>query len=201
MPLLFKALSSSMAELLPIIELGNPILRQPAQPILNVKDATVQNLIDDLLLTVKQANGVGIAAPQVAQSYQLMIVASRPNPRYPTAPDMEPTAILNPRILSHSAETVKGWEGCLSIPGIRGRVPRYQAIEIEYLDRAGKLQKMEMTDFVARIFQHEFDHFKGVVFLDRVENTQELVTEKEYQNQLNATLPKEQISKSDSKQK
>ena len=178
-----------MSELLEIIELGHPILRQTAQPILNIQDQEIQTLIDDLLLTVKQTNGVGIAAPQVARSCQLMIVASRPNPRYPTAPEMEPTAILNPRILSHSTETVIGWEGCLSIPGMRGKVPRYQAIEIEYLDRNGTLQKMEMTDFVARIFQHEFDHFNGVVFLDRVE-TKALVTEKEYQRQL-AALAKE----------
>ncbi len=175
-----------MSELLEIIELGHPVLRQIAAPILEVQDPAIQTLIDDLLLTVKQANGVGIAAPQVARSYQLMIVASRPNPRYPTAPEMEPTAILNPHILSHSTETVTGWEGCLSIPGIRGRVPRYQAIEIEYTDRQGSLQKMEMTDFVARIFQHECDHLNGVMFLDRVETTQALVTEKEYQRQMEA---------------
>ena len=179
-----------MSEQLEIIELGHPILRQTAQPILDVQDQEIQTLIDDLLLTVKQANGVGIAAPQVARSCQLMIVASRPNPRYPTAPEMEPTAILNPRILSHSSETAIGWEGCLSVPGIRGKVSRYQAIEVEYLDRNGTLQKMEMTDFVARIFQHEFDHLNGLVFLDRVETTESLVTEKEYQRQL-AALTKE----------
>ena len=178
-----------MSELLEVIELGHPILRQAAQPILNVQDQAIQTLIDGLLLTVKQANGVGIAAPQVARSCQLMIVASRPNPRYPTAPEMEPTAILNPRILSHSSETAIGWEGCLSVPGIRGKVSRYQAIEIEYLGRNGALQKMEMTDFIARIFQHEFDHFNVVLFLDRVE-TKALVTEKEYQRQL-AALAKE----------
>ena len=175
-----------MSELLEIIELGHPILRQTADPILDVQDPAIQTLIDDLLLTVKQTNGVGIAAPQVARSCQLMIVASRPNPRYPTAPEMEPTAILNPRILSHSSETVIGWEGCLSIPGIRGQVPRYQAIEIECTDRQGRPQKMEMTDFVARIFQHECDHFKGVMFLDRVETTHALVTEEEHQRQMEA---------------
>jgi peptide deformylase len=169
-----------MAELRSIIELENPILRQVALPILSVGDEKIQALIDDLLVTVKQANGVGIAAPQVAQSCQLMIVASRPNPRYPDAPEMEPIAILNPRILSHSPEMVKGWEGCLSVPGIRGWVPRYQAIEIEYCDRNGNLQKMEMTDFVARIFQHEFDHFNGLLFVDRVENPQDLITEQLY---------------------
>ncbi|MBN8563928.1 peptide deformylase [Leptolyngbya boryana CZ1] len=173
-----------MAELLGIIELGHPILRQKAQDIDNIQDDRIQTLIDNLLVTVKHANGVGIAAPQVAESYQLMIIASRPNLRYPTAPSMEPTPIINPRILSHSTEMVKGWEGCLSVPGIRGNVPRYQAIEIEFLDRFGKTQKMEMTDFVARIFQHEFDHFNGIVFVDRVESTADLITEKEYQKLL-----------------
>jgi peptide deformylase len=171
-----------MAEILEIIELGHPILRQTASAIDNIQSEEIQTLIDNLLATVHKANGVGIAAPQVAEPVQLMIVASRPNPRYPNAPEMEPTAIVNPRILSHSTEIVKGWEGCLSIPGIRGFVPRYQAVEIEYCDRAGKLQKMELTDFVARIFQHESDHFNGLVFLDQVDSTKDLVTEKEFQS-------------------
>ncbi|MBE9009561.1 peptide deformylase [Pseudanabaenaceae cyanobacterium LEGE 13415] len=170
-----------MAEILDIIELGHPILREKARSIKNIQDDRFQTLIDNLMATVQKANGVGIAAPQVAESYQLMIVASRPNLRYPNAPTMEPMPIMNPKILSHSDETVKGWEGCLSIPGIRGNVPRYQAIEIEFTDRFGKLQKMEMTDFVARIFQHEYDHFNGIVFVDRVESTRDLITEKEYQ--------------------
>lgn len=174
----------AMAELLQVIELGNPILRQTAQPVFNMQNATIQALIDNLILTVGTANGVGIAAPQVAQSDRLFIVASRPNLRYPHAPVMEPTAMINPRILSHSDQTVKGWEGCLSIPGIRGLVPRYQAIEVEYTGRDGQQCKQELTDFVARIFQHELDHLDGIVFLDRVETTQDLITEREYQQRI-----------------
>lgn len=168
-------------EILTVIELGNPVLRQKASFIENIQDDRIQQLIDDLTVTVTKANGVGIAAPQVAKACRLFIVASRPNPRYPNAPEMEPTAIINPRILSHSTEVVKGWEGCLSIPGIRGLVPRYQAVEVEYTDRHGKSQKQEFTDFVARIFQHEYDHLDGVVFLDRLESTLDLMTEQEYQ--------------------
>ncbi|QLE55645.1 peptide deformylase [Nostoc sp. TCL26-01] len=164
-----------------IIQLGNPRLRQKAALVENVDDANVQQLIDELIATVAEANGVGIAAPQVAQSQRLFIVASRPNLRYPHAPEMEPTAMINPKIVAHSTEVVKDWEGCLSVPGIRGLVPRYQAIEVEYTDRHGKLQKQELTDFVARIFQHEFDHLDGVVFIDRIENTLEMITEQEYQ--------------------
>lgn len=173
-----------MAELLPVIELGNPVLRQTAHPVFDIQSAAIQEFIDNLVLTVITANGVGIAAPQVAQSDRLFIVASRPNLRYPNAPVMEPTAMLNPRILSHSDETVKGWEGCLSIPGIRGLVPRYQAIEVEYTGRDGRQHQQELTDFVARIFQHELDHLDGIVFLDQVETTQDLITEREYQQRI-----------------
>ncbi|MBW4578448.1 MAG: peptide deformylase [Tildeniella nuda ZEHNDER 1965/U140] len=170
-----------MPELLEVIELGNPILRHKAQLVEDVQSNRIQTLVENLLVTVKEANGVGIAAPQVAQSDRLFIVASRPNLRYPAAPMMEPTAMINPRILAHSDETVKGWEGCLSIPGIRGEVPRDRAIEVEYTGRDGKLHKQELTDFVARIFQHELDHLDGIVFLDRIESTQDLITEREYQ--------------------
>jgi peptide deformylase len=170
-----------MTELLEIAKLGNPILRQVAQPVSDVTDATFQALIDSLIETAISANGVGIAAPQVSQSYRLFIVASRPNPRYPDAPLMEPTATIEPKIVSHSDEIVKGWEGCLSVPGIRGLVPRYRAIAVEYRDRCGNLQRQELTDFVARIFQHELDHLNGIVFLDRVESDRDLITEDEYQ--------------------
>ncbi|MBC5797101.1 peptide deformylase [Sphaerospermopsis sp. LEGE 00249] len=167
-----------------IIQLGNPKLREKAAWVENIQDEKIQKLIDDLIATVVQANGVGIAAPQVAESLRLLIVASRPNARYPDAPEMQPTAMINPQIISHSTEVVKGWEGCLSVPGIRGLVPRYQTIEIEYTDRDGNLQQHELTDFVARIFQHEYDHLEGMVFLDRVESTEELMTETEYQQRI-----------------
>lgn len=167
--------------LLPIIQLGSSILRQKATEVEDIQDKTIQKLIDDLMATVTEANGVGIAAPQVAQSYRVMIVASRPNPRYPHAPHMEPTAMINPRIIAHSSTMIKDWEGCLSIPGIRGLVPRYEAIEVEYTDRNGKIQRQLLTNFVARIFQHEYDHFDGIVFLDRLESNLDIVTDHEYQ--------------------
>ena len=173
-----------MAEILQIIQLGDPVLRSPAQLVDNIRDQRIQKLIDDLIATVGLALGVGIAAPQVAERDRLFIVASRPNPRYPNAPEMEPTAIINPRIIAHSTEVIQGWEGCLSIPGIRGLVPRYQAIEVEYTDRDGKSQKQKLTDFVARIFQHEYDHLDGIVFLDRLKSTQDIMTEQEYQKRV-----------------
>ena len=170
-----------MNELTPIIKLGNPILRQKAAAVENIQSQEIQNLIDELITSVSQANGVGIAAPQIASSYRLFIVASRPNARYPHAPEMHPTAMINPRIIAHSSEMLKDWEGCLSVPDIRGLVPRYQTVEVEYTDCYGNLQKQELTDFIARIFQHEYDHLEGLVFLDRVENNHDLISEEEYQ--------------------
>jgi peptide deformylase len=163
-------------------------LRRCAQPVVKINDPQVQTLIDDLILTAAQTQGVGIAAPQVSVSNRLFIVASRPNLRYPHAPVMEPTAMINPRIIHCSGAPVKGWEGCLSVPGIRGLVPRYPTIRVEYTSRAGKRHQVELTDFVARIFQHELDHLDGKVFLDRVESTQDLMSESEYQKQVIAKL-------------
>lgn len=169
-------------QILEIVQLGDPILRQNAIAIANIEDPNLQNLIDSLIETAKISNGVGIAAPQVSKSYRLFIVASRPNPRYPNAPKMEPTAMLNPKIISHSKKIVKDWEGCLSIPGRRGLVPRYQIIDVEYRDRKGLLKHQVLTDFVARIFQHELDHLDGIVFLERLESPKDLFTEEEYQS-------------------
>lgn len=173
-----------MTESLQIAQVGNPILRQQAHLVNNVREEHLQQLIDALLITASASNGVGIAAPQVSASYRLFIVASRPNARYPNAPLMEPTAMINPQIITHSTDIVKGWEGCLSIPGIRGLVPRFQAIEVEYTTRDGQLHRQELTDFVARIFQHEYDHLDGIIFLDRVESTQDLMSEQEYQQRI-----------------
>lgn len=173
-----------MAEKLAVIQLGHPLLRQRATAIVDSQSDRIQTLIDDLILTVQQANGVGIAAPQTARSERLFIVASRPNPRYPTAPEMAPTAMINPTIVNHSTDMEKGWEGCLSVPGIRGLVPRYTAIQVEYTGRDGCLYQQELTHFVARIFQHELDHLNGLVFLDRVECPGDLMTEPDYQAQI-----------------
>ncbi len=178
-----------MAEILEVIQLGHPLLRSQAQLVDNIQSPRIQNLIDNLIATVIKANGVGIAAPQVQSRDRIFIVASRPNPRYPNAPEMEPTPMINPRVLASSSEEAKGWEGCLSIPGIRGLVPRHQAIEIEYSDRNSKLHKQELTDFVARIFQHELDHLDGIVFIDRLQSTQDLITEQEYQKLLVENKP------------
>ncbi|MGK7933595.1 MAG: peptide deformylase [Microcystaceae cyanobacterium] len=169
--------------LLTIAQLGEPILRDVAKSIDNIQEDELQTLIDHLLLTCHQSEGVGIAAPQVSHSLRLFIIASRPNSRYPNAPLMSPTAMINPKIIAHNQEKVKGWEGCLSVPNQRGLVPRYTEITVEYCDRYGQPQQQILTDFVARIFQHELDHLNGLVFLDRLESEDDLYTEAEYQKQ------------------
>ncbi len=171
-----------MGKLLQIVQLGHSILRQKAKTVTNIKDRQIQVLIDDLIATVMDVEGVGIAAPQVYQSVKVFIVASHPNPRYPNAPKMEPTAMINPKLLRYNKVKHKDWEGCLSIPGIRGLIPRYTTVKFEYTDRTGKLVRTEYAnDFLARIFQHELDHLKGTVFLDRLESNKDIITEKEYQ--------------------
>lgn len=172
---------SIMPTFLQVAQLGQPVLRQTAKPVTNILDPKVQSLIDDLIATVMDVDGVGIAAPQVYHSLRLFIVASHPNLRYPQAPEMESTPMINPILVSHNQVKVKDWEGCLSIPGIRALVPRFTEIEIKYINHSGKSIRTKYTDFIARIFQHELDHLDGTVFLDRVADSRDIITEKEYQ--------------------
>lgn len=169
-----------MSRILDIAQLGNPILREIAKDIENIDDQIIP-LSENMIFTIKNVNGVGLAAPQVYESRSLFVMASRPNERYPDAPAMEPTVIINPKLLACSEETVKEWEGCLSIPGIRGLIPRHIEIEAEYTTIDNKTVKTIFRDFTARIFQHEYDHLKGTVFLDRVESNREIISETEYQ--------------------
>ncbi len=165
---------------LPILHHSHPTLRKTAPPVTTLQTPQLQTLIDDLLATLRSANGVGIAAPQVDESLQIMVIASRPTPRYPDAPTMKPIALINPRILDKSPDLEKGWEGCLSIPEYRGFVPRHRSITVEYTDRQGITKQAVFTDFVARIFQHEYDHFLGLVFLDRLESEADRITAEQF---------------------
>jgi peptide deformylase len=163
-----------------IAQLGNPVLRAPAIAVDLPASAMLRAFADDLMATMLDADGVGIAAPQVYESLSLFIVASKPNPRYPDAPAMEPLVVANPEIVWWSDELVKGWEGCLSIPGIRGLVPRHQQIRVRYQTLDGIEVESPFEGFVARVFQHEDDHLRGIVFLDRLESNRDLVCEKEF---------------------
>lgn len=169
-----------MPRLLQISQLGHPILREKAIKIDDPTAPHIQDLIDDMIATVADANGVGVAAPQVYESKRLIIVASRPNQRYPYAPLMEPTAMINPEILEMSEEKIKDWEGCLSIPGVRGLVPRAKSVRLRYLTRKGEQVEGEFSDFIARIVLHEVDHLDGIMFLERMDSLKEIVTDKKF---------------------
>lgn len=164
-----------------IIQLGHPHLRRTSTAISDLNSAQFQSFIDSLLQFVIDKGGMGIAAAQVDVAQRVFIMCSRPNSRYPEAPEMEPTIVINPEITWSSSETEKDWEGCLSLPGIRALVPRHHAIKVSYLTRNGKTIEAEYSGFIARIFQHELDHLNGMVFLDRVESTDEIMMEQEWQ--------------------
>ncbi|KZN38456.1 hypothetical protein N480_12450 [Pseudoalteromonas luteoviolacea S2607] len=160
-----------------IAQLGHPILMEHAKVVEDISSNQCQSLISEMMRTVEQAGGVGIAAPQVFNSVRIFIVCSKPNARYPDAPLMEPTAIINPEIIEFSIDKEKGWEGCLSVPSIRGLVPRHKQIKVKYYDQLGQQHHVVYSDFIARVFQHEMDHLDGLTFVDRVESVRDLVSE------------------------
>jgi len=164
---------------LEIVQVGQPILRSQAK-LAKTSDPHIIELIDRLISTAIANKGVGIAAPQINQPYRVFIIASHPSDRYPHAPTMPPTPMINPRILAHGQEIEKDWEGCLSVPDTRGLVPRYRQIEVEYTNPSGEIKQETLTGFIARIFQHELDHLDGIIFCDRITDPADLYTEIEY---------------------
>jgi peptide deformylase len=166
-----------------IAQLGHAVLRLRSIEVENILADECQQLIKQMMLAVSQAGGVGIAAPQIHHTVRIFIMCSKPNFRYPDAPLMAPTAIINPEILHYSTEKVKDWEGCLSVPSMRGLVPRHSQITVRYFDQQGKEQYKELTGFIARIFQHELDHLNGLTFIDQLESTKDLISEVEWYQQ------------------
>jgi peptide deformylase len=170
--------------LLKIARLGHPILRRPAAPVEDPEFSSpdIQRLIDDMIETMRDGEGVGIAAPQVYAAKRIFIVEVKgPNPRYPGQPEVPLTVFVNPQIIEHSEETEEDWEGCLSIPDLRGRVPRWRALRMSAKDREGKTITLDAGRFFARVIQHELDHLDGVVFLDRMRDFASLTHLREYQ--------------------
>jgi peptide deformylase len=166
-----------------IAQLGNAVLRQRAFEVENILSDECQQLISKMMHAVSEAGGVGIAAPQIHHSVRIFIMCSKPNTRYPDAPLMPPTAIINPEILHFSYDKEKAWEGCLSVPSMRGLVPRHSQITVRYFDQEGNEQQQELTGFIARIFQHELDHLNGLTFIDQLESTKDLISEAEWHKQ------------------
>ena len=160
-----------------IIQLGHAILRKKAKKVADIQSYFIRALIEDLFVTMNESNGVGIAAPQIAESYRLFIVAPHSNLRYPDVLEIEPIVAINPTITWFSDEKEEDWEGCLSVPEIRGLVPRAKSIKIAYTTQAGTECESTFSDFTARVFQHECDHLQGVVFVDRATK---IVKEKDF---------------------
>lgn len=163
-------------------KLGNPVLRRAAQEVspAELKTPAVQKLIDDMIETMREYDGVGLAAPQVHESRRIAVMEVHDNRRYPKAPDVPLLILVNPVFESKSEETIEGWEGCLSIEGFRGRVPRSRRVTVGYLDRHGLAQSLEAEGFPAVVLQHELDHLAGKVFLDRMPDLSTLTHLKEY---------------------
>lgn len=128
----------------------------------------MQKLIDDMVSTMKEYDGVGLAADQVFESKQIAVLEVADNPRYPGKPPVPLTVLVNPKITPLSEAIEEDWEGCLSIPDLRGRVPRYTALRVQALDRHGHQLDFVAHDFHARVIQHEYDHLNGKVYLDRM---------------------------------
>ncbi|MFB2641654.1 peptide deformylase [Shewanella bicestrii] len=164
---MFKdAISPTPSQPLPIAVVGEAILKEQAIEVHDF-DTALSQLAEQMAASMEAAKGVGIAAPQVHSPLALFIMASRPNERYPDAPQMDPVVVVNPEILSASADLVCGEEGCLSVPGQRFTIWRHQQIVVRYQNLAGQWQRSELTGFIARIFQHEFDHLQGITLLER----------------------------------
>jgi peptide deformylase len=164
-------------------QLGHPILRQEALSVEDIDSPSFQQKLDQLLSFVLEKGGMGIAAPQVGISERVFILSSHPNQRYPYAPDVAPFFVINPTIIEYSDTTEKDWEGCLSLPGIRALVPRSQSITVKYQNRDAEWIEAVYDGFLARVFQHEFDHLNGIVFLDRIETSLDVMMEAEWQKQ------------------
>lgn len=172
-----------------IAQLGADVLREPAQPVDDFTCPEFRQFITNMQNIMTEAKGIGIAAPQLGVSSQIIIIASRPTDRYPDAPFMEATVMINPRFEVVDAALRKDWEGCLSIPGIRALVPRYRAIRVNFQDSKGQFQEITLENFPARVFQHEFDHLQGLVYLDRVENNRDIISESEFFKRISAQEP------------
>ncbi|MFQ3235545.1 MAG: peptide deformylase [Paraglaciecola sp.] len=169
-----------------IAQIGEAILRTPAKTVDKSEFHQTQftQFIADLLATMAKANGIGIAAPQVFDDRAVMIIASRPSSRYPDAPQMAPLVLINPRIITCSENTVWQWEGCLSVPGLRGRIERPDWVVVHYQDGEGQSQTHRFEGFVARIFQHEQDHLVGKTWLDHIDSTENVMAESVWQREI-----------------
>ncbi|HID48613.1 MAG TPA: peptide deformylase [Chromatiales bacterium] len=150
------------------LKMGHPLLHQVAQPVANFTTPALDALVQDMLDTMQTLNGAGLAAPQIGVSLRVVIFGVEANPRYPEIEPVPRTVLINPEITVLDEETEEGWEGCLSVPGLRGLVPRYTRIRYTGRDPQGERLEREATGFHARVVQHEVDHLDGILYPQRI---------------------------------
>lgn len=167
-----------------VARLGHPVLRQVARELspAEIRTPAIARLVDDMIETMHEYGGVGLAAPQVHESVRLAILEfDLDDERYEIARPQPLVVVFNPRVGVLDATPHGFWEGCLSVPGMRGYVERPRKIQIEYLDREARLQRIVAEDFLATVFQHELDHLDGVLYVDRIADKTKLAFTEEYQ--------------------
>jgi peptide deformylase len=151
--------------ILKVARMGHPVLRRAARPLdaAELKSPKIQQLIDDMIETMREYQGIGLAAPQVHESVRVFVAGGAdPDAGVPL------TVLANPEIDVVGSEVVEDWEGCLSIPDLRGKVPRARQIHVRALDRHGRKVELKAANYTARVIQHETDHLNGIVYLDRM---------------------------------
>ncbi|MBI1890782.1 MAG: peptide deformylase [Burkholderiales bacterium] len=153
-----------------ILKMGDPRLLRKAEPVTRFGTRELDTLIEDMFDTMHAANGAGLAAPQIGVNLQLVIFGFKQNPRYPDAPTVPETILINPVLKPLSEELEEGWEGCLSVPGLRGMVPRWTQLHYEGVDQHGKTISRDVDGFHARVVQHECDHLAGILYPMRIKD-------------------------------
>ncbi len=170
--------------ILKVARMGHPVLRQKARELTvkEIRSPEIEKLIDDMIETMEEYGGIGLAAPQVHESIQLALIGfDDENERYPGQGEQPLKVLFNPKITVLDSKEQGFWEGCLSVPELRGLVYRPRKIQVDYLDREGKPQKIVAEDFLATVFQHELDHLAGVLYIDRIKDTTKPAFIEEYQ--------------------
>jgi len=177
-----------------IVEIGNPALRQIAKSIPEdeIPSKQIQRLVDNLIDTMRYANGAGLAATQITVPLRIFVVEVKKNPRYPYKPDIPLTVIINPKITFLTDKRINVYEGCLSVPNLRGKVERCPEIKVQGLDRNGKAISFISNGISAGTFQHELDHLDGLIYTDLIKDPSTLCTLKEFANNYETEF-KEQV--------
>ena len=156
--------------ILKVARLGHPVIRRPTEAVAkeSILRPEFQRFLDDMIETMHEYEGVGLAAPQVHVSWQVAVIEAKDNRRYPGEGPIPLTVLINPRIRGLSKRHLLDWEGCLSVNDFRGKVPRAESLEVESYNRKGERVRLQAHGFFARVIQHECDHLAGKVFLDRM---------------------------------